>query len=114
MWLDEWLEDGWLDEWWPSLDEWVEAEWLDERLEVWWPFPVECDGELELDLLHGQPPLERLDEWPPWLDEWWPSLDEWLEDGRLDEWPLWLDECDTEPVLALLLECIVGITPDEW
>ena len=59
MWLDEWLEDG------------------------------------------------RLDEWPLWLDEW-------LEAGWLDEWPLGLDECDAEPVLALLLECIVGITPDEW
>ena len=98
--LDEWLEDGWLDEWWPSLDEPLEAEWLDEWLEVWWPFPVECDGELELDLLHGQPPLER--------------LDEWLEAGWLEEWPLGLDECDAEPVLTLLLECIVGITPDEW
>ena len=67
----------------------------------------------------------RLDEWleDGWLDEWWPSLDEWveaewldepLEDGWLEEWPLGLDECDAEPVLALLLECIVGITPDEW
>ena len=63
----------------------------------------ECDGEVELDLPHGQPPLE-------WLDEW---LDEWLEAGWPDEWPLWLDECD-EAVLALLLEWIVGITPVEW
>ena len=49
-----------------------------------------------------------------WLDEWPLRLDEWLEAGWLDEWPLGLDECDAEPVLALLLECIVGITPDEW
>ena len=89
--------------------------------------PVECDGEVELDLPHGQPPLEWLDEyewldewlgewWPSldeWLGEWWPSLDEWLGAGWLDEWPLWLDECD-EAVLALLLEWIVGITPVEW
>ena len=59
--LVEWLEDGWplwLDEWWPSLDEWLETGWLDER-PLWLD---ECDGEVELDLPHGQPPLEWLDE----------------------------------------------------
>ena len=27
----------------------------------------ECDGEVELDLPHGQPPLE----WVEWVELWW-------------------------------------------
>ena len=58
----------------------------------------ECDGEVELDLPHGQPPLERLDEWPLWLDEW---LEVW--------WPLPV-ECDGE----LELDLPHGQPPLEW
>ena len=56
----------------------------------------ECDGEVELDLPHGQPPLERLDEW---LEVWWPLPVECDGELELDlphgqpplEWVEWVE-----------------------